>query len=79
VVTLADRRRHERMMIDEAVVKRRGGYIDRAVSPELSIPRLLGDELIDAGRATVGAYYARDRRRLNRAVRWLAKLVGGAP
>jgi hypothetical protein len=78
-LTLADRKRQERMAIDEAVTKRAGGYVDRAVTPEMSIPRLLGDELIEAGRVTVSAYYRRDRRRLDRAIRWMTKLVGGEP
>jgi hypothetical protein len=66
-------------LIEEAVTKPRGGYINRAVSPEMSIPRLLGDELIDASRAAVTAYYAHDDDRLDHAIKWLAKLVGGAP
>jgi hypothetical protein len=79
LVTTADRKRHERIMIEEAVTKPRGGYINRAVSPEMSIPRLLGDELIDASRAAVTAYYTHDDTRLDHAIKWLATLVGGAP
>jgi hypothetical protein len=79
VVTTADRKRLERIAIDEAVTKPSGGYIDRAVTPEHSIPRLLGDELIDASRAAVTAYYAHDDDRLDKAIKWMAKLVGGAP
>jgi hypothetical protein len=45
----------------------------------MAIPRLLGDELIDASRAAVGAYYRHDDNRLDRAIQWMAKLVGGAP
>jgi hypothetical protein len=67
------------MMIEEAVTKPRGGYIDRAVSPEMSIPRLLGDELIDASRAAVTAYYTHDDNRLDHAIKWMATLVGGEP
>lgn len=64
------------MAIEEAVAKRPGGYVDRAVRPELAIPKLLGDELIDASRVTVAAYRARDEQSLDRGIRWLAKLVG---
>jgi hypothetical protein len=67
------------MMIEEAISKPSGGYIDRAVTPEMSIPRLLGDELIAASRAAVGAYYAHDDDGLDLTIKWLAKLVGGAP
>lgn len=79
VSALADRRRDELLMIEEARAKRAGGYVERAVLPEDAIPRALGDELIDAGRMTVGAYYRRDQARLDRGIRWLAKLVGGEP
>lgn len=79
VVTDEASRRLERLAIDEAVTKPRGGYIDRAVTPEMSIPRLLGDELIAASRAAVRAYYAHDDDRLDSAIKWMAKLVGGAP
>lgn len=79
MVTDADRKRIERLAIDEAVTKPRGGYINRAVSPEQAIPKLLGDELIDAARAAVRAYYAHDDDRLDDAIKWVAKLVGGAP
>lgn len=79
-VTLGDRGRHERMAIDEALAKRAADdYVDTAVTAEMSIPRLLGDELIDAARETVGAYYTHHDERLDRAIRWLVKLVGGTP
>jgi hypothetical protein len=79
VSALADRQRLERMLIEEARFKRAGGYLDRPVTPEMSIPRLLGDELIDASREAVSAYYRHDDERLDRGIRWLARLVGGAP
>jgi hypothetical protein len=69
----------ERIAMDEAINKPAGGYIDRPVTPEMSIPRLLGDELIDAARAAVGSYYSHNDDRLDHAIKWLAKLVGGAP
>jgi len=77
VITEQDSRRHERMMIDEARARRSTDYVDRAVQPHESIPRLLGDELIDAAQETVRAWVLRDQKRLDAAVRWLAKLVGG--
>ena len=78
-LTLADRRRHERFLIEEARARRTGGYIDGPVQPTEAIPRLLGDQLIDAGRAVVAAYHSRNPRYLNRCVRRLARLVGGEP
>jgi len=78
-LSLADRRRQERMAIDEARAKRAPGYIDEPVKPEESIPRLLGAELIDAARMAVRAYHANDKRRLGYAVYWLTRLVGGEP
>lgn len=78
-MTGAASRRLERLAIDEAVSRRTGGYIDGPVTPEMSIPGLLGDELIDAARVTVGAYYSHNDERLDRGIRWLAKLVGGEP
>jgi len=68
----------EAQLIDEAIRRQAGPYIDKRVKAELAIPRLLGDELIDAARDAVGAYYRHDDKRLDRSIRWLAKLVGGA-
>ena len=72
-------KRDEQFMMDEAIRKQRpAAYIDKPVTPEDAIPRLLGDELIDAARDAVGAYYRHNDERLYRSIRWLAKLVGGA-
>jgi hypothetical protein len=72
-------KRDEQFLMDEAIRKPRpAAYIDKPVRPEQAIPRLLGDELIDASRAAVGAYYSHNGDGLNRSIRWLAKLVGGA-
>jgi hypothetical protein len=77
-VTDGTSRRLERLAIDEARARRSGGYIDGPVKPEEALPRVFGDQLIDAARQVVRSYYLRDQRGLNRGIRWLEKLVGGS-